>query len=346
MLFTICETIPTDIQKLFTCCNPVPALVRKHKTLIIKLIEAALKGAFDVVDDLISGKMEVKEEMIIESENTSSTTTSTPTVDKHLTLQSPVLTTEQLYKTARWVEQPMGVLNFTDTAMETEEIQPRYRKKDIEISQLQSSSLFGTELEGGDDEDAQKVAKIRASFSFESLTTPVKKQTDQVTSEQEVLATPDTEESKSNSQQDGDQTPPDERVPKSLTEIYKLSQKNRKRNKKKKELKHDSITDPSPAYSPESYVLSCSQNLTHVSVEDSKKKSSSSTEVSSPKEFMKEIGWITTENEKRLKLSTTEEEEEKDSKKKPPRRPFKKSNSQSQFTPYNYNNPPRSKYNS
>lgn len=246
MLLTISETIPTDIQKLYTCCNPVPPLVRKHKTLILKLIEAALKNNFDLVDDMISGKVEVKEEMIIEDSN-SLTTINTPNVDKHLTLQSPVLTTEQLYKTARWVEQPMGVLNFTETNVESEE--PTYQKKNhnIEITSLPSSSLFGNEIETVDDEDAQKVAKIRASFSFESLTTPVKKDTSE---NSENLTTPETK-----NQQDGDQTPPDERVPKSLTEIYKLSQKNRKRNKKKKELKNDSITDPSPAYSPESYVF-------------------------------------------------------------------------------------------
>lgn len=45
-------------------------------------------------------------------------------------------------------------------------------------------------------------------------------------------------------------TPPEERVPRSLHEIYHLSKQNRKRNKDKKRLKEDNVPDPSPAFAP------------------------------------------------------------------------------------------------
>lgn len=85
------------------------------------------------------------------------------------------------------------------------------------------------------------------------------------------------------------QTPNDEKVPKSLNEIYKLSKKNRKRNKQKKKLKEDSVSDPSPAYfgaatveettEPEEEAVDVNQTVDRSFLEK-------------PADFMKKIGWL------------------------------------------------------
>jgi len=45
MLFRISETLPTDVNSLLACCNPVPPLVRLQAHDLLSIIEDARKDS-------------------------------------------------------------------------------------------------------------------------------------------------------------------------------------------------------------------------------------------------------------------------------------------------------------
>ncbi|KAF0976261.1 hypothetical protein FDP41_004936 [Naegleria fowleri] len=109
-------------------------------------------------------------------------------------------------------------------------------------------------------------------------------------------------------------TPEEERVPSSLNEIYMLSQKNRKKNKqcKKKKLKQDSVSDPSPAFVGEGGEVAVTDANGEEASSDASQLNRAADMTASmplaqkPVDFMKKIGWLGAEEE----LSASEEEKE------------------------------------
>ncbi|KAG2381264.1 hypothetical protein C9374_006253 [Naegleria lovaniensis] len=105
-------------------------------------------------------------------------------------------------------------------------------------------------------------------------------------------------------------TPEEERVPSSLNEIYMLSQKNRKKNKqcKKKKLKQDSVSDPSPAFIGSEGGGDGTDDAPHQPSSVNTTTTTGMDLTQKPVDFMKKIGWLGAEEE----LSASEEEKEEE----------------------------------
>jgi exosome complex exonuclease RRP6 len=321
MMVTIAEKRPTDVQRLLSLCAPVPKLLRRDAKLVTKLVQQALKGEID--DDLITGKKSLEQK---HEEELRGAMIRTPEVSRYMKLESPVLSTEQLYQAAGWVEQPVDTvsrLSFEeDDEDEDEDVLMSERTpakspgRSVRIQTANNSSLFHHSFSSSssfpdfmdtEEENRAKVAEIRSSFSLENLKSPSKlfsfgpyvpaqQKFVLPKSEDNPFKTPapvkkmETEDVSDPSRS----TPPDERVPSSLNEIYKLSHKNRKRNKQKKKLKQDSVSDPSPAYDDfnASVATSSSGQNSRTSSFDSNADEEAGVADTKPVDFMKKIGWL------------------------------------------------------
>jgi len=256
----------------------------------------------------------------------------TPEVtSRHLIkLESPVLSTDQLYQVAGWIEKPdstISRLDFSDCEDEsgdeketTEDndivlatplTKKQQQNRSVTIRQSSTSSLFFNG--GADEEDTDvamgvnqsvvaedddeghytKMAEIRNSFSLAQLTSPVKgvHMPPIDTTLATQTVTPAQPKRSEPVNNDHSLTPPDERVPSSLNEIYKLSHKNRKRNKQKKKLKQDSDEEEDESSSSRSNGNSRSSSF------DSNADTAASDEQggvsdTKPVDFMKKIGWL------------------------------------------------------
>jgi exosome complex exonuclease RRP6 len=351
MIITISEHKPTDVAKLMQICAPVPKLVRRDAALIVKFIQQALKGEFD--DDLIIGKksLEKKQEEELLGIDVPKTMIRTPEISSRhlLKLESPVLSTDQLYQVAGWVEQStnnkdqihsLGKLRADlsdgnsendissdddDNDMEPNDafISDRMQtpNRSVVIRSTNNSSLFspGDLLDISREEKNcmfDRISHIRNSFSLDNLISPMNSFSNLTVSEsvkkEEKLPfkTPIGHPSRVNGntnlfQQEPVEekhssrlTPPEERVPSSLNEIYKLSHKNRKRNKQKKKLKQD-LTAHQDGTSGTEYVQmnvddNSNKNNSRSSSFDSNMSDDSVVDLSEskPVEFMKKIGWL------------------------------------------------------
>lgn len=330
MMFRISEEMPSDHIKLFGCCNPVPHLVRQNADQLLRIIADAKQLPNIPGDSILKAK---------------STRGDFPQVrlslaDTRSLMQSPVLTTDQLYQTAGWTSasaQPAepilsSMLNF-DSAMSSdssdydEEAKATHvQLKVAPISTAHSSDLFGSSLDDADDETEDsvsanndllenriKVDSIKKSISLFSITTPQAqryadtRQARQPETDPQIetkaaaphLAAPDATPLKETMPPpappllDSNITPPDEKVPKSLTEIFKLSKKNRMRNKKKlvKRQQEDSMPDLDSRSSQDDQA-----DDDHSAPVAASSSSSGAGEDPSPVEFMKSIGWIAVSN--------------------------------------------------
>lgn len=313
MLISLAEVMPTDIPQLLSCCNPVPKFVRNDARAIIKIIALARVAVFN--EDLIQGKQvsaeEEHEEMLLGGLNT-------PQNARFSTFQSPVLTTDQLYEEAKWIENAhlsMNHLIYDNQAAAANvavanEAEKKARRS-VQLSSSNSSVMFGGfEPANSDQASLSKLAQINKSFSSvnvlspkrtplfvppemqkhhqftpsmdldeseDDMRTPIKKKTTAIVENME-------EDNDDQDEDDNDnqmKITPDEKVPKSLNDIYKLSKKNRKRNKQKKKLKEDSVTDPSPAYEVD-------LSAAHTEMKT----------LEEPSTFMQKVGWVVPKSNK------------------------------------------------
>lgn len=272
MMIAVAEGRPKNIQELMMLCNPVPKLVRRDCQLIVKIIQDAMDQKID--ESLLNRTQKVEEHIPPSPVGPPTSSLS----------QSPVLSTEQLYQTAGWTGQPSLIsrLNFSDDELASssddedenvlESTSSRTPSRRISLSEksMPSLSSFTSANDFMDEEGRNKVNQIWKSFSTDSV---------QPRNDAPEFKTP-----KPVQMETVRSTPPEERVPNSLNEIYKLSQKNRKRNKQKKKLKQDSVTDPSPAFQQ--------QIEDEADDEDFFTERDKENNNAKPVDFMKKIGWL------------------------------------------------------
>jgi ribonuclease D len=218
-LILISENLPKTIEKVFSLISPVPALVRKYRQEIIELIE--LKQ-----EETNGGGVEKSQDQ----DN----------------MESPVMQEQDkiqdLFQSSGWVE--TNHLNFNETLNSSDDegddedmSNPRsHEKRTIEaIQESQTSSLFDDMKSVFKDDH---VKSLYESFSYETIY-PKKKESPEPSS---PIATSEIQEDLI------EKVSEDQTVPKSLNEIYNISQKKRIGNKSKKILKQEAKYDPSPAY--------------------------------------------------------------------------------------------------
>jgi exosome complex exonuclease RRP6 len=289
MMIAVAEGKPKTPQELMLLCNPVPKIVRNQCQLILQIVQDATNQK---IDELLNRPPKVDDYVPPSPVGPPTSTLS----------QSPVLNTDQLYQTAGWTGQPplISRLNFSDEELSsssdeedddmTESTPIRTSSRRISLSEKSAPSLFSfasvNDVMDMDEERRSRVNQIWNSFSSVEVINGHHVQPQSV--EQLEFKTP-----KPFTKETIRSTPPEERVPNSLNEIYKLSQKNRKRNKQKKKLKQDSVTDPSPAYSPDSVTSSRVQQIEEeVEDEDFLTDRDKESNNAKPADFMRQIGWL------------------------------------------------------
>jgi hypothetical protein len=215
-LILISENLPKTIEKVFSLISPVPALVRKYRQEIIELIELKQEESSGVEKSQEQDKME-----------------DSPVMQEQDKIQD-------LFQSSGWVE--TNHLNFNENLNSSDDededmSNPRsHEKRTIEaIQESQTSSLFDDMKTVFKDDH---VKSLYESFSYETIY-PKKKESPEPSSPIPSDITEDLVIEKVNE---------DQTVPKSLNEIYNISQKKRIGNKSKKILKQEAKYDPSPAY--------------------------------------------------------------------------------------------------
>lgn len=323
MMIAVVEAMPTTVQKLISLCNPVPKLVRRDARILLKLIEQAAKGE-TINDNLINGvwpsDIQEHQQRLLHPSSVMSTplnpnsrlkttdamldTPSSVTIspitammDRMKYMESPVMTTEQLFGKAGWVEdafpaasaKPMtftfeekelavspdqitngGKTSIAQTINAKAFVPSAQGYSNTHLSRSDHSSIFSsmpslTAHSLATPDASRRVSQINNSFTFESLLSPKKRSQPPPSQQQqqqqphsllqgqastkdefhapavsmEPPTTPIAQQQQQQQQTQHDQptTPPDERVPKSLSDIYKISKKNKK---KKITVKHAS----------------------------------------------------------------------------------------------------------
>eukprot|EP01102_Stenamoeba_stenopodia_P020888 TRINITY_DN8292_c0_g1_i1.p1 TRINITY_DN8292_c0_g1~~TRINITY_DN8292_c0_g1_i1.p1 ORF type:complete len:1022 (-),score=235.38 TRINITY_DN8292_c0_g1_i1:83-3148(-) len=320
MMFHIAEVLPTEMEALLACCNPVPPLVRINAADLVQIIVDAKREPTEPAKPSSIPKPNLQIPPISIPMNISDKND-----EDQETLNSPVLSTDQLYKSAGW---------FEDVVPEGAYV----AKRDILDVDTKGGTLFDSSSDDDDDKyDAyatrDTLTKIQMSFDspFESSLFAAimnKKQSKPSQPPPQIVV----EESESPKESpktsprvfdvldDKDVAADLDGVPKSMAEIYKLSNRNRKRNKEKKKLKEESINRGSA--SPVQFE---GENNSGLDVDKKNKRArasesapasvSSQASPTSPsppnsanqavqtgksvedvQDFMKKIGWITNEN--------------------------------------------------
>lgn len=252
---------PLTVSKLLHICSPASKILKDNAELVVGLIQKAI------------GDQYVPEEV-----------TDTPAKEfndsMNITKESPILDLSQLCQQAQWFSKPDVVpsFSFTDEELNLDSIQIKsgFQQANVFVPEGIQPPYFApgnpfhhnTSVEFMDIYSPSPAAKpVSLTFNSNSNINSNSNEEDESFTEENSWTPRTLKYGDSN-------TPPDAHVPKSMDEIYLLSQQNRKINKEKKKLKQTSISDPRPAYSP-----------------DSPRKQSPSKEFDDPNDFMDQIGW-------------------------------------------------------
>eukprot|EP01133_Synstelium_polycarpum_P003459 gene3459-3934_t len=241
MILLIVEKQPSTVTDLLGCCSPVPPYLKVHAHELLLEFTKAKASDSDMSKIMPAG------------------------INRFL--PSPVLSTHDLYKTAGWLDSsnsepiPMNTL-ISPMPRRTATVAPVNQNNHSNAS-FPQTLIFDSSDESCDDVESQKHKKIasmvKSSFELSSSTAPtykpiselkaVTQQTNQPMLDFDALGDDDDEDdddnksAKSNDMDESDfidtqlSDSGEEDIPKSMEEIYQLSNLNRRRNKEKKKLK-------------------------------------------------------------------------------------------------------------
>ena len=282
MLFKISEVLPSDPSSLLQCCSPVPPLVKTYTMEILSIINEAKK-------EKLTAPTLTTNPYASPLKDLSSTIS---TGNSSGMYQSPVLTTDQLYTAAGWLED-----EFHWTPRSKYNIIMPNLNENFESSQPFVTTLFLNSFKEDeeDDEDEQlqiyrdRVAKIQSSITDSMINARAPpelfKSFDQSTAKAQSTTTTTTQESTKKAEATLEDVNEEEPLPQSMAEIYKLSnQIKRKRNKEKKKLKQEQVNQE------DDQVDDDDEEEEDKSLRNKKLKGEG--KVTDPVEFMKEIGWV------------------------------------------------------
>eukprot|EP01117_Protostelium_nocturnum_P017732 TRINITY_DN7271_c0_g1_i1.p1 TRINITY_DN7271_c0_g1~~TRINITY_DN7271_c0_g1_i1.p1 ORF type:complete len:832 (-),score=300.13 TRINITY_DN7271_c0_g1_i1:114-2579(-) len=261
MLFRIAETVPKSTVELLSCCNPLPNAVRLQAEHIQNLINSVVKEPES--PEVSKQVSHAGKSAVVRHTNDHLVGFEETQTNPLMPNESPVLTTNQLYHAARWVEGPSTPLNSNKNRSQVAlAICSPINNNGSSISPI--SGLFSDSKDEELDDDLKRSKKtaslIHASIMAEkprpiSYEKPKQKEekAEQKVEVVEVKA---------------------ETVPQSMAEIYELSnQIKRKRSQKKQ--KETEVAKPSDEGSED----------------EGGKKRMKATEKNS-EDFMKDIGWM------------------------------------------------------
>lgn len=256
---------PQTVHKLQSMCSPCSKILKDNANHVVNIIKGLASEGMESAGD---------DEMV-------DTPSRDATVSKTTGRDSPLLDLSQLCQQAHWFTKPEMIqsVSFDNQDQDAMVDTPRRsHSHNVHVPQSNQSSFFSDSAPHAKNEwnPSTPSRDLMELYSPSGYSKPQPEHLPQQEEDAKFLDKHHFETPISTpppSKNDDEHTPPEERVPKSLREIYRLSQQNRKKNKHKKKLKQSSVTDPRPAYSP-------------ASVGKSKKH-----EMEDPKDFMDQIGW-------------------------------------------------------
>ena len=306
MLLRVAELLPTSLPELLKTCNPVPVVFHTNGADIVDIIRRTKKQqdaltahlpvkvlpqmpdhpthtVFSEADDNDSGNgSATKDKSTLTTATATATDTTTTTATKTSASgngnddnnggggggddDDEVLTTDQLYKLAGWEEK-------TDERNDIAMSNSSHTKTDAQA--VKSSSLFD---DSSDDDDDDAIINSGGNSSASAAASVI---------EFPPLTATFQEKPKKDKEENAGEEDEEEgastvtTIPKTMEEIYKLSNANRKRNKEKRKLKeesgklHSNADDSSDNEEPDQKA----PNTAKPTVEDKH-------------EFMKKIGWV------------------------------------------------------
>lgn len=319
VLISICTKMPLDSQSLEKACSPLPPLVRENAVQLIELIHNS-KSAADYENQSMNSAYMIPAKS--QPSSSPPLTPPIAASQKNKVSGSPVLSTNELYQSAGWVhedkisntQQSISKLSGNGSSIPLFDISGvlesyktgsgRKNRREVLLSpcpqSMAASSLldFSTPTIYDNDSEVSKLKK-KAREIHNSFNSP------QASIHLFSTPTVDTANNYSNSikkrKSAGDDvpfsslvspTPPslqavpspdlDKEIPRSMREIYQMSNQNRKLNKEKKKLKQNARIDPTPVFKDVTggtgaYLDSSCPEANTIENEDS---------------FMKNIGWI------------------------------------------------------
>lgn len=319
VLINICTKMPLDSRSLERVCSPLPPLVRENAVQLIELIHNS-KSAADYGNQSINSAYMISKNP--QPSGSPPLTPPIQASEKNQVSASPVLSTNELYQSAGWVHedkmtnknQSISKLSGDGSSIPLFDISGvlesyktgsgRKNRREVLLSpcpqSMAASSLldFSTPTIYSDDSEVSKLKKkareIHNSFnspqaSIHLFSTPtvdaannfsknIKKRKsagDDVPFSSLVSPTPP-------SLQAVPSPDLDKEIPRSMREIYQMSNQNRKLNKEKKKLKQNARIDPTPVFKD---VTGGTGSLMDSSCPEANT-------IENEDSFMKNIGWI------------------------------------------------------
>jgi exosome complex exonuclease RRP6 len=319
MLFHVAELMPTTTDALYACCSPVPSYLRLYGTDVVDIIAQAKKDALEgttaaaLAAPIVKGAAAPPAHQVAHQQHqqhqqrhqqqqraasepvyrfadaglivgslprgplSSSERTAAPT-------DGGVLNADELFVRARWI--PTSARDDDDSDDAAPTIRSAPENSGFSQSAAPASSAASLFAAGTSSNDAlgARVAHVSQGFALSSIAAPAAA----------LLSGND------NASPNARREPPpsilscvdddslDKKVPRSMAEIYQLSNLNRKRNKEKKKLKEGSAqrTPSSPVRLIDDDIGSGADASSGGSGGESSKSSGSK------HSFMRDIGWI------------------------------------------------------
>jgi len=322
LMFQIAEKMPETADGIFACCTTVPPSVRLHSDMLIQLIQLAKRnpnvsstsctitsgggGDTPVLSKhtntpLSRGKdpnhtnryqhadkgIDPKDLFAL-SKSSVLPHAATNAAQLRAQVSSPVFTTDQLYRTARWIPTDAQEIR-EDGVSETLEAQiPSSQKRRALRGSLFLDGTKSRRTTSMSDDTVSStealVDQINASFDLSTTAAP------------QTFAGGDSRDAPSDTAPDKSDvsllTPTDpamkEKVPRSIADIYHLSNLNRKQNRKNKKLKDDhQPAPPNDANKQPLYNNFAEQHDRHARQQHEAADTSTSKHA-----FMRDIGWV------------------------------------------------------
>jgi len=320
VMLRVSQHLPKNVDQLGQCGNPLPPIVREEAAEIIQIVNDAIKGRVHKRGSLPGPSIKLPNFRAISGANGRTIIPSpfsyTPCSQAQLlgvsrgspspvTLGSPVPNTEELYRMAGWLtpsnEGPLQAAGLASLAKENQH-------SDFGGKGGHSLDLGSLEDEGLD--DIEITERIREEIAKEPLLC--------LTADSFCVEGDDEEEpvqSRFHSENEagilpgemeGEQEVEDE-IPKSMAEIYKISNRNRKKNKEKKKQRENQFAPGEKEFNE------LGQDGTEESVEkyfQGRKKSKSDQtkdSVSETVDYMESIHWVKPEDRESLLLAYMQE---------------------------------------
>lgn len=306
MLFHVAELVPTSVPALLACCNPVPPLVRINAEILIDVITAA-RAEPSLSEGGVTPRWETSyrplmapthQRMGPTAHQTAADQRQQPPIAQAQPAQSaavaatpdrrdttsPTLSKDELYSTAGWTSPR------SSRAAVCSPVNKNYRT----MIPRAGSSLYSTLADASDSDDSDEDKKTAMLIASSISTQGLLPWHEVMAPEEESAAAPARGGAKSAASA-ADPAMAD--VPRSMQEIYEISNKNRKRNKEKRKLKETSKETAAEPFSPVKFSTGSDESFDGAendTMQGGRKKQKPND--LNDEEFMKSIGWASEED--------------------------------------------------